>query len=469
MIAIGGAIGTGLFLASGGNIVKIGPGGALLGYLIIGIMIYFIMTSLGEMATFMPVAGSFEAYGTRFVDPAFGYAVGWNYWLTWALTIPAELTAGALYMGYWFPHVPAWIWSVSFLVILFLLNIISVKGYGEAEFWFAGIKVITVIAFIITGILMIFGVFTGKATDFTIFNTGGSPFHGKVSDWFLALLVVGFAFQGTELVGIAAGESSDPDKNVPKAIKSVFWRILLFYVFAIFIIGMLVPYTDHHLLNSGGDVAYSPFTILFQRAGLASAAAVVNAVMLTAVLSAGNSSIYASSRMLWALAKSGKAPKVFAKVAKNGVPLNAVYLTTIIGFISFLSYVKSTNQLFNDLLYVTSSTGFINWLGISISHYRFRKAMKAQGKNVSELTYRSKFFPFSAIFSFVLCLVILIMCDWGDTQWDTLLSSYIGIPIFVALWLGYKMKYKTKMIPLKEVDLKKQSLDQEYGLTDRVS
>lgn len=230
MIAIGGAIGTGLFVASGGTISSAGPLGALLAYALVGLMVYFVVTGLGEMATYLPVSASFEAYATRFVDPALGFALGWNYWFTWALTLPAELTAGALVMNYWFPHTGAWIWSAAFLVIMFLLNAVSVKGYGEGEYWFSSVKVVTIIIFIIVGVLMIFGIFNGHSVGFSIFNKGGSPFHGSFSTWFGTVLIAGFAFQGTELVGLAAGESENPSRTVPKAIRQVFWRILIFYI-----------------------------------------------------------------------------------------------------------------------------------------------------------------------------------------------------------------------------------------------
>ncbi|GMA56458.1 hypothetical protein GCM10025858_09610 [Alicyclobacillus sacchari] len=183
MIALGGAIGTGLFVASGSSISTAGPGGALLAYIIVGIMVYFIMTSLGEMATFMPIAGSFEQYATRFVDPAFGFALGWNYWYTWTVTLPAELSAGAIVMKYWFPHTPSVVWSAVFLAVLFLLNVVSVRGYGEGEYWFAGIKVLTIIVFIVIGLAMIFGILGGHSVGWHTFMTGGRPFT-----------VVGWAF-----------------------------------------------------------------------------------------------------------------------------------------------------------------------------------------------------------------------------------------------------------------------------------
>jgi lysine-specific permease len=458
MIAIGGAIGTGIFVASGSSISTAGPGGALIAYIIVGIMVYFVMTSLGEMATFMPIAGSFEQYATRFVDPALGFALGWNYWYTWTVTLPAELAAGAIVMKYWFPNTPAIVWSALFLAILFLLNVFSVRGYGEGEYWFAGIKVLTIIVFLVVGLAMIFGILGGHPVGWHTFMTGGTPFHGGWLGLLSTIMVAGFAFQGTELVGLAAGESDDPERNVPRAIRQVFWRILLFYVFAIFVIGMLIPYTDPNLLNASVDnVAISPFTLVFKHAGFAFAAGVMNAVILTAVLSAGNSSLYASSRMLWALACEGKAPRIFAKVNKRGVPMNALYVNTVIGFVAFLSSLVGNGAIYTWMLNAASLTGFLAWLGVAVSHYRFRKAYLAQGRDLNQLVYRAKWYPFGPVFAAVLCTFVIVGQDisaftGGHIDWAGVVATYVGIPLFLALWLGYKWVKKTKVVPLHEVN-----------------
>ncbi|MDR5612435.1 MAG: amino acid permease, partial [Arsenophonus sp.] len=326
MIAIGGSIGTGLFVASGATVAQAGPGGALFSYIIIGLMVYFLMTSLGELAAYLPVSGSFSTYGSQYVDEGFGFALGWNYWYNWAVTIAVDLVAAQLVMGYWFPEIDGWIWSAIFLFIIFMLNYISVKGFGEAEYWFSLIKVITVIIFIVVGILMIIGIFRGaENAGWHNWQIGEAPFVGGFSAMIGVAMIVGFSFQGTELIGIAAGESKDPGKNIPKAVRQVFWRILLFYVFAILVISLIIPYTDPRLLrNEVADISVSPFTLVFENAGLLSAAAVMNAVILTAVLSAGNSGMYASTRMLFTLAKEGKAPKIFSRLSPGGVPRYAL-------------------------------------------------------------------------------------------------------------------------------------------------
>lgn len=423
MIAIGGSIGTGLFVASGATISQAGPGGALLSYILIGLMVYFLMTSLGELAAFMPVSGSFATYGQNYVEEGFGFALGWNYWYNWAVTIAVDLVASQLVMSYWFPDTPGWIWSALFLGIMFLLNWISVRGFGEAEYWFSLIKVATVIIFIIVGVAMI----------------------------------VGFSFQGTELIGIAAGESEDPEKNIPRAVRQVFWRILLFYVFAILIISLIIPYTDPSLLrNDVKDISVSPFTLVFQHAGLLSAAAIMNAVILTAVLSAGNSGMYASTRMLYTLACDGKAPRIFSKLSRGGVPRNALYATTVIAALCFLTSMFGNQTVYLWLLNTSGMTGFIAWLGIAISHYRFRRGYVMQGNDINNLPYRSGFFPLGPIFAFVLCLIITLGQNYEaflkDTiDWGGVAATYIGIPLFLVIWFGYKLAKGTRFVRYSEM------------------
>ncbi|OIK10969.1 gamma-aminobutyrate permease [Bacillus sp. MUM 116] len=456
MISLGGTIGTGLFLASGGAIASAGPGGALLSYLVIGLMVYFLMTSLAEMGAYMPVAGSFSTYASKFVDPSLGFALGWNYWYNWAITIAAELAAVTMIMKFWFPHTPSILWSAIFLAIMFLLNFISVKGFGEAEYWFSLIKVVTVIIFIITGTLMIFGIMGGHVIGFKNFTVGDAPFHGGFMSMLGIFMAAGFSFQGTELLGVAAGETENPEKSIPRAVRQVFWRILLFYVLAILVIGFLIPYTNSNLANS--DVTVSPFTLVFQKAGIAFAASVMNAVILTAVLSAGNSGMYASTRMLWDLARQGKAPKFLGKLNKNGVPVNALIVTTLVGCLAFLASLFGDGTVYVWLLNASGMSGFIAWLGIAICHYRFRKAYVAQGKDLNNLPYRSKFFPFGPIFAFVVCGIVVLGQNYSafmgnHIDWNGVLVSYIGLPLFIILWLGYKFTKNTKLIPLKKCDL----------------
>ena len=458
MIAIGGSIGTGLFVASGATIANAGPGGALLAYLLIGLMVYFLMTSLGEMAAYMPVSGSFAAYGSHFVDPAFGFAQGWNYWYNWAITVAVELAASAIIMKYWFPEVPGYVWSAGFLAIIVALNAFTVKGFGEAEFWCSLIKVVTVIAFIGIGMLMVFGIMHGDShPGWSNLSTGDAPFVGGFPALLSVAMIAGFSFQGTELIGVAAGESEDPGKNIPRAVRQVFWRILLFYVFAIFIIGVLLPYNDPQLLkNDVTDISSSPFTLVFDRAGLALAAAVMNSVILTAILSAGNSGMYASTRMLYTMACNGMAPKWLAGLSRNGVPVNALIATTLVAMLCFLTSLFGDQAVYMWLMSASGMSGFIAWLGIAICHYRFRKGYLLQGGELHHLPYRALFFPFGPLLAFLLCLLVTLGQDYtaftADTiDWKGAAATYIGIPIFFMLWLGYKLKNKTSFVRYQDM------------------
>jgi lysine-specific permease len=459
MIAIGGAIGTGLFVAGGETVSKAGPGGALVAYIFIGVMVYFLMTSLGEMASYLPVSGSFQTYAERYVDRSLGFALGWNYWFNWAITVAAELVAGALIMKYWFPDVPAAVWSGAFLIILFVLNYLSTRSYGESEFIFAGIKVITVLVFLGAGTLLILGLGPTPSPGFSNWTIGDAPFAGGLGAMLGIFMVAGFSFQGTEMIGIAAGESEDPEKNVPRAVHSIFWRILIFYLGAFTVIGFLIPYTDPNLLNTEiENISISPFTLVFERFGLVAAASIMNAVILTAVLSAGNSGLYVSTRMLYAMAETGQAPKCFLKLNKRGVPTNALFATVIFGFAAFLTSLIGEGTAYNWLVNISGMAGFITWIGIAICHYRFRKAFHAQGKSLSELPYKASLFPFGPILALILCIIVTAGQNYAaflgpEIDWYGASVAYVGIPVFLAVFIWHKMKHHTKMIPLEDVDL----------------
>ncbi|MQW91341.1 amino acid permease [Acinetobacter wanghuae] len=467
MIAIGGSIGTGLFLASGATIANAGPGGALLAYVLIGIMIYFLMTSLGELATHNPTSGAFFTYGTKYVERGFGFALGWNYWYNWAITVAFELVAVQFIMKFWFPDVPGFYWSAIFLAVIFGINALTVKGFGESEFFFSLVKVIAIIAFIIIGIWMIVDIMlTPGAHAFANWSVGDAPFVGGFQALIGVAMIAGFSFQGTEMVGVAAGESKDPQKTIPVAIKQIFWRILLFYIVCIFIIGTLIAYNDPRLLQAATseDIALSPFTLLYEKAGFAFAASLMNAVILTAILSAGNSGMYSSTRMLFDMARKGSAPRLFGRLDPRGVPMNALYATTAIAALCFLTTFLGEQEVFNWLLNMSGMCGFIVWLGIAISHYRFRKGYLAQGYQLNDLAYKAKFFPFAPWFAFILCAIVVLGQNYQDViagQWMGVLSTYISIPLFLAIWFGYKWKYKTKFVPYQEMDVQPMKIDRE--------
>jgi lysine-specific permease len=463
MIAIGGAIGTGLFFASGSAIAQSGPGGALAAYSIMGLAVYCMMQSLGEMATQLPIAGSFEAYAERFVDPSLGFAVGWNYWFSWAITLAAELVASTLIVQFWFPHANTSYWAMGFFVVLMILNLLSVRAYAEAEYWFAGIKVVTVIIFLAVGVLMIAGILGNSPGGFHNWVIADpksgthAPFAGGWATVLTGFLIAGFSFQGTEGVGLAAAETADPAKNVPRAIRSVFWRILLFYIGAIFVVGTLVAYNDPNLLNADAShIAYSPFTMVFQRLPLGYyAASLMNAVILSSVLSCGNSSLYVASRMLHAMAHSNKAPKIFGVLNARGVPVAALWGTGLVSALAFFSNAIGGQKIYQLLYNASSLSGFVIWVGIAICHIRFRKAWVAQGRSLDELKFKSKLYPVGPWLALVLFLVVVFGANYtvftaAEFSWFDFITNYLVPPAFVALYLIHKIRNKTRVVPLKE-------------------
>lgn len=462
MIALGGSIGTGLFVASGSAISQAGPLGAIAAYAAIGVMVYFLMTSLGEMATYLPVTGSFSTYAKEFVDPAFGFAMGWNYWFNWAITVAVDAATVGVVMHYWFANTPQWIWSAIAIGLIFLINIISVRSFGETEFWISIIKVITVAIFLVIGVLTIFGIM-GNHIDvignLTADHRGG--FVGGIPALLAVFVVAGYSFQGTELVGITAGESETPEESVPKAINQVFWRILLFYILSIFVIAALINYKNPSLLRADtAHVAISPFALVFKQAGFAAAASVMNTVILTSVISSANSGMYASTRMLYTMAKDGYAPKIFENISNRGIPVTALLGTTVVSLLTFMTSIVGPNA-YNYLLAASGLTGFIVWVGIAISHYRFRRAFAVQGKDMKLLKYKAKWFPFGPLFALVICILVIVGQNpdsFIHFNLQQVIITYIDIPLFAALYFGYKIWFKTKIIPLDKVNLDRESI-----------
>ena len=456
MIALGGCIGTGLFMTSGSTISKAGPGGGLVAYIAMGLMVYFLMTSLGELATNLPVSGSFATYNARYVDPALGFAMGWNYCFNWAITVAVDISTAALLIQYWLPKSPGWIWSLLVLIVIFLINALTVSTFGETEYWLSIIKVTTVIIFLIIGFAMIFGIMNGPAVGLKNFTYKKAPFVGGIPAIINVFLIAGFSFQGTELIGVTAGESEDPKKAVPKAINDVFWRILLFYILSIFVIAALIPYTSPNLLSAAnGNIAVSPFTLVFKRAGLAFAASFMNAVVLTSVLSSANSGAYASTRMLYSLAQDKYAPQIFAKTTKNGIPFYALLATILVSLLTFTTSIFG-QKIYMWLVAASGLTGFIAWVGIALSHYRFRRAFIKQGHQLSELKYHAKLFPLGPIIALILCIIVIggqnieAFVKW---DWQQIGITYISVPLVLILYFGYKWKHHTKIIPLDEIDV----------------
>lgn len=442
MISLGGIIGTGLFLGSGLTISQAGPLGAVLSYIVGGTIMYLTMLCLGEMAVHMPVSGSFQTYTTRFIGPGIGFAVGWIYWLGWAVTVALEITAAGSLMDRWFPNVPVVIWCALFTVILFGLNAISAKAFGEAEFWFSSLKVLAILFFIGLGGAAWFGwidmAAERPATLFANFTANGWFPNGALGV-LTTMIAVNFAFQGTELIGVAAGESSDPEKSIPKAIRNTVWRTFIFFVLSITIIGALIPY------ESASGIS-SPFIMVFDAIGIPYAADLMNIVVLTALLSVGNSGLYAATRMLWSMSQEGMISKKLAIVNQRGVPMRALAFTMLFAMLSLLTAFFAEDTVFIWLLSIAGLGAQVGWISISASQIAFRRQFIKSGHTLDELKFKTPFFPVLPIVSFSLNLLVLISLGF---QADQRVALYLGVPFFLLTWASYHLFVKGKHLAAK--------------------
>ena len=459
MMTLGGTIGTGLLLASGGAIHDGGPGGAMLGYILVAFIVYFLMASLGEMSAHSPTTGSFCEYSSKYVDKSFGFAMSWNYWFNWVLVVASEVIAAGFVMQFWFPHVDVWIWTVLFFCLILVINLAAVRLYGEVEYWMAFVKISAVIIFIIVGSLMIVGLVGAQGdVGFKNITLGDAPFHAGLFGFFSVFLVAGYSFQGTELIGIAAGETENPRKSIPKAIKSVFWRIMIFYVLAIAVISFLIPYTSSQLVNVNSSVASSPFTLVFESAGIKYAASIMNLVVITAIISAANASMYTASRVLWHMGKVKEAPKSLQQINVHGVPVVGVVVTAAVCVLLIIASVFDSGLIFSWLVNIISLAGYIAWFGICLSHYRFRKAYMAQGKDLNALPYKARWFPFAPLCAMTIIAIIMMgqqvmAIVENQASFKGFVATYCGVVLFFILMLAYKMIKKSKLVVLKDIPL----------------
>ncbi|KAJ3397970.1 hypothetical protein HDU92_000071 [Lobulomyces angularis] len=477
MIAIGGTIGTGLFLNSGALMSTVGALGLLLAYFISGTAVFFVVCSLGEMATLIPISGSFNSYASRFVDPALGFTSGWNYFFSWVITLPLELQAAASFLNRWLPNVNQYALMAILLAVLVLVNCFAVDGFGEVEYWLSIVKILAIVFFIVAGFIAlgkgIGGTFMYNLTmeqglklnpPLNLTADAGGPFLGAPAGLALKNIIVAmigacFSFGGTEIVGITAGEAKNPRKAVPRAINGTFWRIMIFYIISVFLIGLLLPATFDKF-QSEDKISKSPFVFALSAAKIPGVEDFMNAICLVAVISTANSSIYASARSLMALAQEDRAPAIFAKTSKNGVPYLSVALTVLIGCIAFSGSLFGDGVVFNWLINVSGSTIIVTWWMINLTHLRFRKAYKAQGYRLQDLPYRALFFPYGCYFGLFFTGAVVILNpilgaidDDGTFSLKSFLGSFITLPVYLIIFIGWKLVKKTKVVPLMDVDL----------------
>ncbi|KAK0706646.1 amino acid permease/ SLC12A domain-containing protein [Lasiosphaeria miniovina] len=462
-IAIGGTIGTGFFLGSGTALYKAGPLGCLLSYLFVGTIMYSVMVCLGEMATFIPTAGAFSSYATRFVDPSLGFAVGWLYWFSWAITYALSLTAAGMIVQYWNPDINIGILIAVFWVVFTAVNYLPVRIYGELEMWLSMLKVITIIGFIIFGICIAGGAgeegrlgfrFWGDPGPFAEYKVTGAA--GKFVGFWAVLIQASFAYQGAELVGVGAGEARNPRKTVPAAIRNTFWGVLFLFCATIFLLGMLVPANDGRLLTEASDASASPLVIAAVRAGVKALPDIINAVLLTAVLSAANSNVYSGSRILVALAEEGQGPAFLKKMTSAGIPYYSVAVTSAFGLLAFLNLSSEGGRVFSWFLNISGVAGLVTWGCCCLSYVGFKRALEAQGIPRSELPYISPWQPYNAWYGlFFCCLIALTQGFTVFIEWDVsdFFANYISLIFFAILWLGHKIALRQPFVKPIEADL----------------
>ncbi|NYF25244.1 arginine/ornithine permease [Sporosarcina sp. JAI121] len=436
MMSLGGVIGTGLFLGSGYAIGEAGPMGAILAYLVGGLLMYLAMVCLGEVSVYMPVSGSFQVHATKYIGPATGFVVGWIYWLSWALYVGLEFVAAGVLMKRWFPDVPIWIWCALFIILLFSINSLSTKSFAETEYWFAGIKVLAVILFIVIGLGAVFGFIsmeTEPAPFFTNFTGDGLLPAGMIGV-FICMMTVIYAFQGSEIMGVAAGETEDPEKNIPKAIRNIVFRIVVFYILAMFVLSALVPWKSAGLLES-------PFVTVFDMVGIPYAADIMNFVILTAILSVGNTGLFACTRILYSLSQNGMAPAAFSKLNKRSVPFHALLVTLGFALLSLLTSFIAAETLFIVLISISGIGGTLTWMAIAMAQIGFRRQYIKNGGKIEDLKFRVRLYPFIPILCILLCLSIFVFTAFDPTQRTSL---YWGFGFVVACYLYYYFMFTRK-------------------------
>lgn len=450
MLSLGGVIGTGLFLSTGYTLEQAGRIGTILSYLVGALAVYLVMLCLGELAVHMPETGAFHSYATKYIGSGTGYTVAWLYWLTWTVALGSEFTAAGLLMQRWFPDVPVWMFSGIFVVMILGINVLTVRLFAEVEFWFSAVKVLTILVFIVLGTAAIVGFLPladGSQAPLLAPLTEGGLFPNGAFAILMTMLAVNFAYSGTELIGIAAGEAVDPKRTVPLAIRTTIFRLVLFFVGTIIILAILLP-------NDSKGVLESPFVAVFERIGLPFAADIMNFVILTAILSAANSGLYAASRMLWSLSDQRMITPFFSKLNTSGVPTRAVFFSMLGGLLALFSSVYAPGSVYIALVSISGLAVVVVWMSISASQFMFRRRYLQEGNDLSDLVYRTPWYPLVPIVSFLMCLASLIGIAFDPTQ---RVALYFGVPFIALCYVVHHLTKKSWKRSVEDVKEKQSS------------
>lgn len=458
-LAIGGAVGTGIFLGTGSALSKAGPGSLLIAFAFIGLVAFSVLSALGELAAAIPVTGAVSVYASRLVEPSWGFAVGWVYYVSWAAT-PLELTAAGLIMEFWSTRVNVGIWIAVFWVVITAVNFLPIRLFGEFEMWLSSIKMVTLVGFCIFAIC----VNAQRHIGFRYYADPGAfaehllpGIAGKLTAFWAVTVLAAFSYHGMELVAVGAGEAANPHEVIPRAVKWTYFGVVGVFVGSVFCIGINIPFNNPNLKSTATNALASPLVISAQLAGVRALPSIINAVLLTAVITAANSNIYSASRILVALADERLAPALLKRTNRFGTPYIAVACSASLGLFGFLTLSSDGHRVFEWLIAITTTAGLISWFSVNLCHLRFKRALAIQGIPPEELPYRAPLQPWFSCFGlFVNTVIILtsgftVFIRWKTSEFFVL---YASLMIFVALYLGHKLVYRTKFVKLSEVDLR---------------
>lgn len=442
MVGVGGTLGTGIFLSSGDVLANAGPGGAIVAYLLGGFIIWLMTSCLGELSAAMPVAGSMQAYCTEFINPAMGFTIGWVNWIGGAITITTQIVASAIIMKNIIPSVPTFVWILLFAAILFGANFFAAGKYGNVSFYFASLKIVLIIAFVVVGACMIFfGLGVGEPVGLSNYTANGGFFPMGFAGVGAVFLSAFYAFGGTEMIAATAGEIKNED-DIPKAVNWTLILLLAAYVLAMMVLIALLPWDQ-------ADLNGSPFAYVFKHAGMHGAELFVNIIVLTSALTSGNYFVYACTRYLWSLSKFGQAPKACSKTSKNGVPIVALSISMAFALLGIISEFVAEDTVYKMLIYFIGGCNVFMYTVICICQYRFRKRFYAEGGKDEDLKYKVAY-PLTPILGVLGYLAVLVMSlmDPGEA-----VTFYICIPLYAAIYIAASIYTKKKGVKAVNIDM----------------
>ncbi|TDZ16012.1 Dicarboxylic amino acid permease [Colletotrichum orbiculare MAFF 240422] len=473
MIAIGGAIGTGLIIGTGKALAQAGPGSVFISYTAIGFIVFLVMAGLGEMAAWLPASSGFTGYASRFCDPSLGFALGWTYWFKYIIVTPNQLTAAALVIQYWVPRerVNPGVFIAIFLVVIICINYFGIKFFGEFEFWLSSFKVIVIVAIILFSLILACG--GGPDRDAKGFRYWKDPgafreyidtgAAGRFLGFWSCMVNATFAYLGTELVGVTVAEAQNPRKTVPRAIKLTFYRILFFYCLSVLLVGMLVPYNSPDLAfanTKSAGAAASPFVVAATNAGVKVVPHIINACICVFVFSASNSDLYIASRTLYGLASDGSAPAIFKKTDKRGVPVYALGFSAMFALLAFMNVSSDSTKIFGYFVNLTTIFGLLTWISILTTHIWWLRARKAQNIPDEVMPYVAPLGIAGSYGALAVCILVALTKNFdvftggnfGKEKYKTFITGYLGIPLYLILIFGHKFYYKTRGVKPHEAD-----------------